>query len=209
MNGLDLTLAIVLLFFFLRGIFRGFVKEIAGIVGLILGFMVANASFQAAADLLKPYLQNPSYRQAAGFTAVFIVVFVLVGVAGVIFDKIVKIAVSRVANGLWGAGIGLLKGLVLSAVLLMIATGFIKPENNFFKNSVSWPYLKYVSNGLKTMVPQDLRESLEKKAEMLPDKLKPMVPDLKPDPNIKPPDLNNILPKNIEPPKPAWPKSTD
>ena len=209
MNGLDITLAIVLLFFFLRGIFRGFIKEIAGIVGLILGFMAATTSYQAAASLLEPYLANPDYRQAAGFAAVFIVVFILVSLAGVILDKIVKIAVSRVANSLLGAGVGLLKGLVLSSVLLMIATGFIRPDNNFFNKSVAWPYMQYISNGLKSVVPEDLRQALEKKAQMLPKKLKPIVPDLEPDPDLKPPDIKEIIPKDIEAPKPAWPKSSD
>ena len=41
MNGLDIALIVILFFFFLRGIFRGFIKEIMGIVGLVVGFYLA------------------------------------------------------------------------------------------------------------------------------------------------------------------------
>ncbi len=86
MNGLDIALVVVLFFFFVRGIFRGFVKEVAGIVGLVLGFLLASSYHATGARYLEPVLHNASYRQAISFLIIFVLVFFIVGLLGLLVD---------------------------------------------------------------------------------------------------------------------------
>ncbi|MBF0529543.1 MAG: CvpA family protein [Deltaproteobacteria bacterium] len=178
MNGLDIALLVVLIFFFLRGIFRGFVVEVASIAGLVVGFFLASSYYPAAGDTLKPFIQNQAYRHAVGFEMVFLVAYFLVSLLGIFLNNLVKIAISNLANGLLGAGIGLGKGLVLAAVVLMATASFIRPDTPFFKDSLSWPYMRNLSDSVKEMVPPDLRKSLENKVDAFPETLKPKLPDL-------------------------------
>lgn len=208
MNGLDIALLVILFFFFLRGIFRGFIKEITGIIGLVGGFMLASSYYPVMADQLKPFIQNLAYRQAIGFEIIFLVAFFLISLIGLLLDKLIKLSVSAVANGLMGAVIGLIKGIVLAAVVLMATTAFIRPNTPFFKDSITWPYMKAVTESLKEMVPPELKESLEQKAELLTDAVKPKLPDITGGDDQEAPWKKVSPESGDETPPPAWPDST-
>jgi len=200
MNGLDIALVVVLFFFFVRGIFRGFVKEVAGIVGLVLGFLLASSYHATGARYLEPVLHNASYRQAISFLIIFVLVFFIVGLLGLLVDKLVKLTVSNVANGLLGAVVALVKGLVLAAVVLMVISAFLGPETPFFKESATWPYMRRLSVQIREWVPADLRQALEYKSGLLPDELPLLPPADGKDSPWKP-----ALPAPDPAGSPAWP----
>ncbi len=79
------------------------------------------------------------------------------------------------ANGLVGAVVALVKGLVLAAVVLMVISAFLGPETPFFKESATWPYMRRLSVQIREWVPADLRQALEYKSGLLPDDL-PLLP---------------------------------
>jgi membrane protein required for colicin V production len=216
MNGLDIALAVVLFFFFLRGIFRGFIKEIVGIVGLVVGFAVARVYYPQMADVLKPFLQNAAYRQTIGFLAVFIIVFFVLGLIGLLVDKLVKMTFSQVANGLLGALIVQAKGLILSSVILMASSAFIRADTPFYKDSKAWPYIKNFSEALRELTPKELQDAFHYKPSLLPDSLKPSTPggadqgqteqDDQAAPETSP--WKPGSPKPTTPSSPAWPSSS-
>ncbi|MEW6266635.1 MAG: CvpA family protein [Thermodesulfobacteriota bacterium] len=204
MNTLDLILLAILAFFFLRGVFRGFVKETAGVAGLVAGFLLANTYYPAAADSLKPFVQSISYRHALGFELVFLVSFFLVSLVGILLDTLIKINISNVTNGLLGAVIGVGRGLVLLAVVVMAVPAFLRSETTIFKESQSWPYIRALSESFKEFVPADLKKSFEARPEILPEGLKPKLPDLPADGGGQPGPWKPV-PGSSQPAKPAWP----
>lgn len=201
MNGLDIALFVVLFFFFVRGIFRGFVKEFTSIVGVAAGFLLASRFYPAAADALKPVVQNAAYRQALGFQVMFLGIFFLVSLLGVVMDRLIKLTITNVANSLAGAALATAKGLVISAVVLMAATAFITPDSKFFKESASWPYMRTFSQKLKEYVPDDLQKALKDKTNILPPGLKPGT-TTPPKDGAAPPSTTGGA---VVPPPPAWP----
>ncbi|MEW5724474.1 MAG: CvpA family protein [Thermodesulfobacteriota bacterium] len=211
MNGLDIAIIIVLFFFFLRGIFRGFIKEIIGIIGLALGFFLANKYYPALADQLKPFIQHASYRQAIGFQVVFLVAFFIISLVGLLLDKLVKLTISAVSNGIFGAVIGLVKGVVLSAIILMATTAFIRPDASFFKDSATWPYMRELTESFRKMVPEDLQQALANPVEKLPAEVKPEIPGPGPEEldEKEPPPWKMVTPEAGETPPPSWPGGTD
>jgi membrane protein required for colicin V production len=206
MNGLDIAFAVVLLFFLLRGIFRGFIKEITSIVAVIIGFIVACRSYPAMAEILKPFIQNPAYRQSIGFIILFFAVFIVASL--LVLDRLFKVALSKAANSMLGALVAIIKGVLLSAVVLMVATSFISQDSTFFQDSVSWPYLRYMTESFKNMVPEDLKKAIENRKDEMPDQLKPFVPDLSGGGAQEPPPWKPAIPRQpAEPVQPAWPGS--
>ena len=129
-------------------------------------------------DTLKPFLQNAAYRNAVGFQVIFIVAFFLVGLIGVLIDKLVKLTISKVANGLIGAVVATVKAVVFCSIILMATTAFIRQDSPFFKDSQMWPYFKNLSEYFREMVPEDLKKTLKAGAEALPEDLKPKLPEL-------------------------------
>ena len=206
MNGLDIAFLVVLLFFLIRGIFRGFIKEMTSIAAMIAAFMVAVHYYPTVTDTLKPFVQNLAYRQTLSFLAIFMVLFILVGLLGLVLDKLFKLTLHKAVNASLGAVVALLKGIVLSAVVLMTATTFVGPDSSFFQKSVSWPYLKYLTNSIRELTPPELKEAMEHKVEQLPDSLKPAVPSLPEGTGEEPPPWKPIPGQPSQPSQPpAWP----
>ena len=218
MNHLDIAVGVVLLFFLLRGLFRGFVKEVVGVLGLFAAFFIAARYYPEAAELFGRFLQNPAYRNTVGFLVLLLALFFLFGLFGLILDKLVKIALPRSVNSILGGLVALCKGLILAALVLMTTTAFISPDSQLFTGSRSWPYLRFLAESLKQWIPSDLKQSVEYKLERLPADLKPITPGLTGDEDQQVPawkalDLGTSD-AEIEPPAggdapPAWPGSTE
>jgi membrane protein required for colicin V production len=208
MNGLDIALAVILFFFFLRGIFRGFIKEVVSIAGLVGGFLLGTAYYPAVADAIKPFIQSPAYRQTIGFVAIFLVASFLISLLGLILDKLIKLTISNVGNSLMGAVLALAKGVVLCAVILLAVTAFIREDTSFFQKSAAWPYFKPITESINHYIPEDLQKALKEETKQLPEVVKPTKPQLGEDPE-KPVPWKPVAPESAEPPPPAWPGSSE
>jgi len=202
MNGLDIALVVVLLYFFLRGIFRGFIREITGVIGLVAGFALAGVYFPVVARALQPFIHNTEYRKTIGFLALYLAIFMVISLLGLILDKMVKLTLASFTNNLLGAITGLVKGLALSIVVLMVTTVFIRQDTSFYRDSVTWPYLKVFSDQIKELAPKDLKDALEKKSDLLPDDLKIPSDD---ESTMEPPPWKPVAPTSDETGQPAWP----
>ena len=121
MNWVDLIIAVVLLGFAIRGLMRGFLRELLSLVGLFLGLWIALLKFISLGE----WLQNRfPLTEPLPFHIAFLVIFLSVsGVAG-----IVGYLLHRAAKGLlmgWvdaivGLGFGSIKGVVILTVLLFL-----------------------------------------------------------------------------------------
>ena len=205
MNGLDIAFIVVLLFFLIRGIFRGFIKEVTSMVAMVVAFVVAIHYYPTVTDTLKPFVQNEAYRQSLSFLAIFMVIFILVGMFGLVLDKLFKLTLHKAVNAILGALVALLKGLVLSAVVLMTSSTFVGPDSSFYQKSMAWPYLKYLTNSIRELTPPELKEAMKHKVEQLPDSLKPGAPSLPDGTDEEPPPWQPIPSQPSQ--TPAWPGS--
>jgi membrane protein required for colicin V production len=120
MNGVDLALAVLLLFFAVRGYWRGFFRESFGFIALVAG-IIAALRFTAPAEVL---LQGslplpPPVPAAVAFVAIFVLVHTLVNLIGAVLDWTAGGSVLRRINGLLGAAFGVGKGAAVLAFLLL------------------------------------------------------------------------------------------
>lgn len=117
MQGLDLIIILFTVFLLIKGVWKGFVKEIAGIIAVALAVVLSFLYHKDAADFLGTYLDE-KYTTAVGYVVVFLAVYLVVMLAGNLIDKILKTVflggLNRVLGGLFG--------LVKSALWITIAT---------------------------------------------------------------------------------------
>ncbi|MDR2349772.1 MAG: CvpA family protein [Deltaproteobacteria bacterium] len=156
MNALDIALTVVLSYFLLRGLFRGLVKEIVGILGLFVAFWVAATWWQTGAEHLTPVTDKASYRGVLSFVIIYLVVYFLVGLVSVFVDKIVKLTLTPVVSSIFGGVLGLLKGAALSVILLTAVTAFLFTSDSFFEKSMAWSHAKPLVEELKSFLPSKL-----------------------------------------------------
>ena len=135
MNWLDIALGIPLLWFTFKGFRNGFVIELASLAALVLGIFVAlHFSFYAEDYLHENFEIADRYLHIISFALTFLIVALVVFLAGKIIHRLISIIALGFLNRLAGGIFGLLKAaLVLSVILYFIngfnlSSSFIKPE---------------------------------------------------------------------------------
>lgn len=105
MQGLDLIIVLLSVFLLIKGVWKGFVKEIAGIIAVGLAVVLSFIYHKDAADYFASFVDD-KYINLVGYIVVFLVVYLVVMLAGNLLDKILKTVflggINRVLGGLFG-----------------------------------------------------------------------------------------------------------
>ncbi len=121
MNVLDIVLGSLILFGLIRGLMKGLFVEVASIVALILGIYGAIHFSNFAASFLENRVNwDEKYINITAFAITFIVIIVVIALAGKALTKLADFASLGILNKLLGGVFGALKiGLILSVVLII------------------------------------------------------------------------------------------
>lgn len=147
MNLVDIMLATVLLFGLVRGLMKGLFVEIASLVGLALGLYGAIHFSYFVADFLKDSMTwSEKYIQIIAFASTFVIIVVLISLAGKLLTKIADVAALGIFNKILGGVFGVTKlALILSVALIVFDKlnrnmPFVKEEQ--IQNSILYTPVK-------------------------------------------------------------------
>ena len=168
-NVLDWFLIGIAAFFVLRGLMRGAVSQIFGIAGILGGAWVAFRFYEAvAAQILRHF---PALSAAVAGSIAFILLFILTWFCIAFIGFWVSRMLRKVGLGfldrLWGAIIGLGKGIIFSIVAVSFVLLFTPKESPFLRESVLLPYIQQASAFLVKMAPVSVQKKYEEKRREL------------------------------------------
>lgn len=123
MTIIDIVLAALLLFGFIRGIFKGLFVEIASLVALVLGVYGAIHFSYFAAEFLESKVNwSEKTINIVAFAVTFIIIVLAISLAGKALTKLADFAALGIINKLAGGVFGALKiGLILSVLLIVFS----------------------------------------------------------------------------------------
>lgn len=162
MNILDIIIIAAVVFFLIRGIFRGLVREIGSLAGVVLGIWLANVYHPQFAGLLKGFIPPGNYLPVIAFALIFLVVLLLCNVLGWLFKKFFQKIFLGWVDRILGACLALLKGIVLSYLIIVLVT-FMAPQGSPLVTQSRLAPL--IINSYQTMVgliPPGFHEKLKK-----------------------------------------------
>lgn len=161
MNLFDILIIIILLYCVVRGIFRGLLKEMSSLIGVFGGFYAAYTYYSEVGKYLNKWITNPNYINILSFLLIFVCVFLIISILGIIIKYILKIVFLGWVDRVFGAVFGILKGILISSVLLIVFTAFLPDSANILKTSKTSPYLAVVSNKMIKVTPKDLKREYQ------------------------------------------------
>jgi len=161
MNLFDILIIIILLYCLIRGIFRGLLKEMSSLVGVLGGYYAAYTYYDEVGKYLKKWITDPNYINILSFFLVFICVFLIISILGIIIKYILKIVFLGWVDRVFGAVFGILKGIIIGSVLLIVFTAFHSGSANIIKTSKTAPYLTVISNKMIKVTPKDLKREYQ------------------------------------------------
>jgi len=167
MNTLDILLLVILVFTLVRGLFRGFVKEISFIVGLIIGFILANRHHDQLLPLVSSILPDQGLANLISYALIFITGLVLVLMIAAVLRHLLKITPLGWLDRLAGGTMGLIKGALLSILIVLLLTTFLSPQADILRTSRFAPYVNPFSALLADLMPPNLRREFDEKSHSL------------------------------------------
>ena len=121
MNLLDLFILIPIVWLCIRGFTKGFIIELATLIGLVLGILAAYYFADNVQEYLKDYFTlSTQGMRIVSYILIFLAVLLVVYLIGKLIEKLVDIVALGWLNKILGAVIGLAKGVVVVAIILFI-----------------------------------------------------------------------------------------
>jgi membrane protein required for colicin V production len=167
MNSFDIIVSIIFGFCLIRGIFRGLVKELSSIIGVMAGYFAAYSYYPYIAKFLSQWISVVAYSKIIGFLVVFIGVFLIISILGVIIKYLMSIAFLGWADRVSGGIFGLIKGLLIVSILFIVFTTFLSKNASIVKDSVIAPHLSHISTQMAKIMKQDMKQEFTEKIEGL------------------------------------------
>jgi membrane protein required for colicin V production len=156
MTVLDWIICALLLFSVITAAIQGFFSEALTTAGLIVGYIVAAWQYRRLAEWFESFLKNPWLAEILGFLIIFFAILLLFGIAARIARWIMKEAGLSGFDRFLGALLGLLRGGLMVAVILMGMTAF-EPASKLLQNSELAPYFLVVGRAAIWLAPTELR----------------------------------------------------
>jgi membrane protein required for colicin V production len=156
MSGSDWIILLVILVSLIQAASSGFFQEAFGIAGLMFGYLLAAWQYHRLAERFAPYLKSPWLGEMAAFLIIFLAVMILAGMAGRIARWAMKEAGLSFVDRILGGALGLLRGSLIVAVVLVSMTAFT-PTSKWLEGSQVAPYFLVVGRAVIWVAPAELR----------------------------------------------------
>jgi membrane protein required for colicin V production len=136
--------------------YQGFFREAFRLAGLIVGYLLAAWQYHRLAERFAPYLKSLWIGEIAGFLIIFFAVLILAGVAGRIARWVMKESGLTTIDRILGGALGLLKGVLVVAVVLTAMAAFA-PAARWLAGSELAPYFLVGGRAAVWLAPSELR----------------------------------------------------
>jgi membrane protein required for colicin V production len=163
MNPFDILVVVIVAFTLIRGIFRGLVKELSSIIGVLAGFYAAYTYYPDLAAVLGRWISNVGYLNILSFLVIFSTILVIISILGVIIKYLLNIAFLGWMDRICGAGFGLIKGLLIVSILLICFTAFLPKGAPVIRDSLLAPHVARVSENLAKVVSKTMKQQFNDK----------------------------------------------
>jgi membrane protein required for colicin V production len=135
---------------------HGFFAEAFSVAGLIVGYVVAAWQYRRFAEWMATFLKSQLVAEIIAFLLIFFSILLLCSVAGRVMRRLMKAAGLSGFDRFLGALLGVLKGGLLVAVVLMGMTAFA-PTSPVLDKSELAPYFLVVGRAAIWLAPSELR----------------------------------------------------
>ncbi len=145
---------------------QGFFSEALTMAGLVVGYIVAAWQYRSLAEWFESFLKNPWLAEILGFLIIFFAIVLLFGIAARLARWVMKESGLSGIDRFLGAVLGLLKGGLMVAVILMGMTAFT-PTSKLLEKSQLAPYFLVVGRAAIWVAPAELRARFNQGLDLL------------------------------------------
>ncbi len=156
LTSFDSIIALLFLIFIARGIWIGFMRQLAAFLALVGSYWLAGRYSGELIPYVKQFVENPKLVFLASFALFFLVSAILFILAGKVLRRVMEITLLGWFDRFLGLLLGGVKAGVLSVLLYMFLSSMLSSSNTLLSKSLSAPYLKQGADVVRRII-QDRR----------------------------------------------------
>ena len=160
MSVADWIILLFLLFSVVTAAWEGFFHEAFGLAGLIVGYLVAAWQYRRLADWFETFLKQTWLGDISAFLIIFFAVLIIAGLLGRLMRRVMKAAGLTAIDRTLGALLGLVKGSLVVAIVLVAMAAFA-PAARWLPQSQLAPYFMVAGRAAIWVAPADLRRRFD------------------------------------------------
>ena len=136
MSTIDIIILCILAIGAVTGAMKGFLKQLATLLGLVVGLLAAKALYAGLAERLSPVFgDSMTLAQVVAFIAIWLVVLLLFSLVAAMFTKMMEAVSLGGLNRLLGAVLGLLKYTLLIGVVICVLE-YVDEDSKFINQTM-------------------------------------------------------------------------
>jgi membrane protein required for colicin V production len=156
MTGVDCVIVVAVVLSMALAAKEGFFYEIFSLVGVVVGYVLAAWEYGRVAGWFSPYTRAQWVAEIGAFLLIFIAVVGVAGIVGRITRWTLKEVGLRWFDRLLGAAFGLLRGVLVIAVIVLALASFT-PGARLLAESTLGPYFLVVARAASWAAPATIR----------------------------------------------------
>ena len=164
MNWLDVTLGLILLVSIVTSFRKGLAREVIALVSVVAAILLGLWLYGFVGGHLLPYLSSPGVARLAGFVIVFCGVLLLGSLMSLAVGRFLKVTGLSFFDHVLGAGFGIVRGILISAALVLGIMAFAQGEkapDSIVQSRVA-PYVVQGARILAALAPHEVKEGFRK-----------------------------------------------
>lgn len=163
LNGLDWALVVIAVLSLIRGVRRGAVSQVFGILGVVAGFILAltyYAPFSGKLLTVFPQLPKPGL---VALLVLFGLAWFAFGVVGYWLSLFLHKRGLNILDRILGGLVGLTKAAVMAMIIISALVFFFSPNDSIIGRSLLAPYLQEMAGVLVKAAPLGVQSEFERK----------------------------------------------
>ena len=183
MSLLDFIAIAIMAFLILKGIFRGFIQEIASFVGIVTGIWMAYIFYPQMAEYLKAHhVPSGPYLSPLSFVVILTLVILLCSLLGWLLKLLFRKTAFGWADRMFGAGFAAVKGGVFIYVVIILFTFVLPAQTPLIAESRTAQWVISSSQSLFQFISPEhyeaWKEKITEKAEEITEVLSEKIEDV-------------------------------
>jgi membrane protein required for colicin V production len=140
-SSFDLVVVGIGLFFMIRGVWIGFMRQLAAFLALVGSYWIAGRYSGMLVPYVRDYIANPKMVFYASVALLFCISAILFILAGKVLQKVMEISLLGWFDRFLGLLLGAVKAAVLTSFLYLVLASSLSSTNDLLRRSATGPYL--------------------------------------------------------------------
>lgn len=157
MNILDVVFLIIIILSVFFGILKGFVRELFSLAFFVLAVVLSFLYYFEAGNFFLSYIKKRDIANFVGFLVIFVVVLIVGSVVTYFMKKVFVVGPLKSIDRILGGVFGLIRGILVSAIILLGLIVFPVNDNLILKSQFS-PYILKTVEVVLNLFPEKIQE---------------------------------------------------